>query len=993
MSWLDSFAGAGAAGGQSVGVAQGRIVIDTSSLAQARAVVLRESRIMGQALQTNIGAGAEKAADTAVSSFDSMTASLRSMKVAADVALLGITMQGIGASNRIKRLESLFVTLVGSQEKANEQMERLRDLADATNQPFLDVLEGANGIQPALRGTNADLLKTLTLVQRLAILDPAQGVQGSAFAIREFINGEYISLVRRLELDKSRLKDIIAESNGDIALQLDLLSDYVGELGLTEESMLALSNTGANAARVLRDEWTQTIATGLTPVTNAFNTVAAALADVLRGVRETNPELVKLLGTMTALYAVSQAPGLPGRFGFAVPGAGVIGKAGIGAAALYGGKELGMFGVRQAANLGTGGGIGEFEGKTQGEARGMLTETVKQVAVILVNAFVWVAKKVREAGVILGNAWNLIVTGIKQGAAYIGNAFASVVDVLGDAVGAIGNAMAGMLQTLEDDLKIDILGKEINPDLGLDSTIEDLRAFADSTKNAGSFLRTSDETMQAYADTVARGIGLTQSQKEALEADFAAMDGLTLNFADFLGLIDHGVPVMSALQQSFESVLGVVDRVLAVGQRGLPQGPTITDELLDEFAQYQQDIADVEAEYAQKRLDAIAQYEEQRGDIIADHERQMARDAEDEALRRERAEQDLAESISDARASMEEREIDQRESHADRMADLSEDFNEATQDAEAEHQKKLRDIQKSYRNQMIDAAMKLDGIAVYNAKRARDEQLSAEDERYSEEKQARDEQYQERIKEERAQHRERMDDLRRNGADQIASLRENFNKQERLRAEDRARTLARTREDHNRQLAELQMQHGRTLAELQSSLANERQALTNGWVQTYNQIQIDAGNHANAMVNIHAAGRTQIEADFMNWYNSWKPFTGVGQAVGAAQSAVNFASNFLQNLPFFANGGVMGRAGFAHMEAGEGAVPPRNTSAIMRMMGGQWSPDAITGAVAAGQANISNIVESLVLNTQSQAPQLSAYELQRIVETALTNKLSKLARV
>lgn len=175
MSWLDQFASPNGGGGATVGQATGRIVIDTASLKRSRAEIIRETRVIGDALKTGIGAGAEDGVKRAESAFTRLNTRLSGLTTGLSVLSAAATGFGVSAAQKIKALQARFTLLAGSQEKSAQLMDELRETAQQTNQPFLDVVEGAMALMPALRGTNASLSDTLNLVQRLAVLDPAQG--------------------------------------------------------------------------------------------------------------------------------------------------------------------------------------------------------------------------------------------------------------------------------------------------------------------------------------------------------------------------------------------------------------------------------------------------------------------------------------------------------------------------------------------------------------------------------------------------------------------------------------------------------------------------------------------------------------------------------------------------------------------------------------------------------------------------------------------------
>lgn len=84
--------------------------------------------------------------------------------------------------------------------------------------------------------TVEDLEKYMVVMEQLATLDPIQGLDGAALAVRELNSGDIVSLVERFELPRSALKQI--KNIADPIEQIQELSALVGrETGYTVENI------------------------------------------------------------------------------------------------------------------------------------------------------------------------------------------------------------------------------------------------------------------------------------------------------------------------------------------------------------------------------------------------------------------------------------------------------------------------------------------------------------------------------------------------------------------------------------------------------------------------------------------------------------------------------------------------------------------------------------------------------------------------------------
>jgi hypothetical protein len=598
-------------GGASVGLAQGKIVIDTQSLAQQRGVVVREARLMGQSLQREIGGQTDAGVRQAETALNRLQSSLQSVTRGISLALGAIAGLGVASAQSVKSLEARFRLLAGSEEQATKQLATLREMADKTGQPFLQLVEGATAIMPALRGTNGELDKTLGLVQRLAILDPAQGVAGAAFSIREFINGEYLSLVRRLELDRKRVRAILAEADGDTRKQIDLLSDYIDEMGLTEEAMYEMGASGVNAFRVLRDEGTQTLAVFFEPFLNDFLIpITRAFRDMLRELRTLSPELQKFVGISAGLAATSALAqrGLP-LIG-AIPGGRAIAAGGVLAAAGYAGIQGGAFIARKAGLPGT-------EGKSQSEVINDAFTTFKQLLLVVTNAIGQFGLWIEEGAFKVGNAIGALSAGVQGGAALVGNALADLVDAIGSGVGTILEGFARFLEALEFDETLDLGLKKINISLGFGDLPDDLRDMADDAGHLGDALRTGDEEIQKLWDRWQRGTDLTEDQIATLQDHEANMKKNLLSMGEWLGVIEHQRSAVDVLSDAVGNLTNVFQMAAdQARQLAAAEDIVITDDILDAFEQFQGDMAELEDQYQNDREQELEDHEKRKADLI-----------------------------------------------------------------------------------------------------------------------------------------------------------------------------------------------------------------------------------------------------------------------------------------------------------------------------------------------------------------------------------------
>ncbi len=84
------------------------------------------------------------------------------------------------------------------------------------------------------------LAKTWSIIERLQLLDPAQGTEGASFAMKEMFGGDAISLSTRFELPKSELNRIKKLDPAGQVVELDKL---LVKMGYTQKAVNKMSET------------------------------------------------------------------------------------------------------------------------------------------------------------------------------------------------------------------------------------------------------------------------------------------------------------------------------------------------------------------------------------------------------------------------------------------------------------------------------------------------------------------------------------------------------------------------------------------------------------------------------------------------------------------------------------------------------------------------------------------------------------------------------
>ncbi|MFF6014150.1 phage tail protein [Lysinibacillus fusiformis] len=167
--------------------------------------------------------------------------------------LIGLASAYLGAQGAAKAFNSTILAaanyemssvtigaLLNDAQKTNKYMQMVEKMAiDSPVLNSTDMYSSSKGILAMTKDLDV-LEKTWSIIERLQLLDPAQGTEGAAFAMKEMFGGDAISLSSRFELPKSILNDIKKLDVKDQVVELDKM---LINMGYTQEAVNKMGKT------------------------------------------------------------------------------------------------------------------------------------------------------------------------------------------------------------------------------------------------------------------------------------------------------------------------------------------------------------------------------------------------------------------------------------------------------------------------------------------------------------------------------------------------------------------------------------------------------------------------------------------------------------------------------------------------------------------------------------------------------------------------------
>ncbi len=796
-------------------VARARITVDTSQFQRAGEVVIRTSQRISEGVQRaatqfqRIGTQGDAAMRRlamgfqeverrqrafANSDFGRVTQGLREAEQAMrgySLAAGAAVAYGLAQAQNMNRNNALLRVFTGSQERAVRVQSQLRDIAAQTGQAYANVLESAVAILPSVGRYNIDLQRTLSIVQRLGLLDPAQGTQGAAFALREALSGEARSLAARFELPLSQVNAIIDRAAGDPQKIIEGLSDLIDGLGLTQEEFENLQRSGINAFERLKGTVSEAFATAFAPaLNNVVIPFAEGFSNLLTITNQLNPQLLQTAAT-GAIIVAGISPALlvvnnltqgyvALRAAMSAANLASIGRGLVTPLSIAGGVAAGVAIAQRLADQGMA--DSRLRTDSKEDPYSVLFDRLKQGSVIITNWFFELVRLFGQQILEVENVLRGLVAVIELGDALIAEAFANFVVSIGNLMTNIGDSLSsipifgGAFTTLSGAGRVLSAVGQINADT------------ATSNRNA------AQERVSDVFDRTA-----INQRIDRFNADLDAVKGIATGFVYRLLY-----PLTEKITQDFETA-----------------GEETSSALIN--------IADIFNDNADQLLDAVAEMNKINADAALRDSRlnedrgiQDSRQNFDDALSRARQLRDfnqgMQESDADFLAGRQRAQADfnaeqaeeDAKAYADRLDQLAE-FNLETKRRNEDFGRELVKIQRDTNEAVRTSALKLDASGVSEAYRRGEQRTNEITEQFQIETDRRNEDF--RLQMEtlttnlEEQRNQRLTAFQQQQADEWAQYNQQRQRQitafqQRLADEDFDRVVRRQREIQDRQLAD-----------------------------------------------------------------------------------------------------------------------------------------------------------------------------------------------
>lgn len=146
----------------------------------------------------------------------------------------------IGAAARYEQSEVAVKAIFNDDKKSNAYLQMVDKMA--IDSPLLnstEMLASSKGLVAMTKNVD-ELGKAWSIIEKLMVLDPTQGTDGAAFALKEMWQGDALSMVERFGLNKGELNKI---KKMNIPKQITEINKLLDGMGITEKTVNAMGQT------------------------------------------------------------------------------------------------------------------------------------------------------------------------------------------------------------------------------------------------------------------------------------------------------------------------------------------------------------------------------------------------------------------------------------------------------------------------------------------------------------------------------------------------------------------------------------------------------------------------------------------------------------------------------------------------------------------------------------------------------------------------------
>lgn len=183
---------------------------------------------------------------------------------------------GFKFNSSVEQAEAQIMAFTKDARLTAETLAWVKEEAAQTQFSFTDMAQATAGLIPVSKSSRVALQDLVKQAEILGALNPAEGLTGAAFALREALSGDWTSIVERFNLPRSRINEL--KEQGVPAMEI--ISQSLREMGIDYGLVAAQGATTAARFDQLKDKLTMLAGAATQPL---FDKISASLDEINGG--------------------------------------------------------------------------------------------------------------------------------------------------------------------------------------------------------------------------------------------------------------------------------------------------------------------------------------------------------------------------------------------------------------------------------------------------------------------------------------------------------------------------------------------------------------------------------------------------------------------------------------------------------------------------------------------------------------------------------------
>ncbi|GAB4203625.1 MAG: hypothetical protein OHK0022_27990 [Roseiflexaceae bacterium] len=242
-------------------------------------IKLRDGASRGlAAIRGALGGVAEQARSAAQAAGSTLGGALRSVgQLAGGLALggalalggglAGAAGAGLSFNNSLELTSARIQAFTKDAGQTAAMLEMVKERASQTPFAFEEMASATAALLPAAKGSGKAIEELLAQAEILAASNPAEGLEGAAFALKEALSGDFTSVIERFNLPRQRLNEL--KEQGVPALEA--IQTAMKEIGLDADLVSGLAATATGRWSTFKDTLVNLSGIATRPIFTAFS--------------------------------------------------------------------------------------------------------------------------------------------------------------------------------------------------------------------------------------------------------------------------------------------------------------------------------------------------------------------------------------------------------------------------------------------------------------------------------------------------------------------------------------------------------------------------------------------------------------------------------------------------------------------------------------------------------------------------------------------------